>query len=97
MSDPSVTLAEANYRPFTTDELVRLWERFRQGRSTPCPRCAPGEGPVAVAVDPIAHAYRLICVQCGAASPWFESEGGAVQVRSGNSSMPAPRASAPEE
>ena len=48
---------------------------------------------MALAVDGVAHGYRLVCVQCGCASPWFEaSPSGPLQLRSGTSSMPAPRA-----
>jgi hypothetical protein len=94
MSDPGVTLAEAAYRPIATDELVPLWERFRQGKTVDCPRDG---GPVAIAVDAVSHAYRMICVCCGAASPWFESRPGGIRVRSGTSSMPAARSSSSEE
>jgi hypothetical protein len=45
---------------------------------------------MALAVDATAHAYRMICVRCGAASPWFESQANGIHVRSGTSSMPAP-------
>jgi hypothetical protein len=94
MSEPTVTLAELAYRPFTTDEFVRLWERFREGHPIECPR---DSGPMAVAVDPAAQAYRMVCVCCGAASPWFESRNGGIRIRSGTSSMPAPRTSAPDD
>ena len=46
-------------------------------------------GAVAVGVDATAHAYRLVCVRCGAATPWFESPPTGVRVRTGTSSMPA--------
>jgi hypothetical protein len=74
-------------RPISADELGPLWEAFRRGNPVPCPRDG---GPLALAVDATAHAYRMICVRCGAASPWFESAASGIHVRSGTSSMPAP-------
>jgi hypothetical protein len=75
-------------RPISVEELGPLWDAFRKGKQVPCPRDA---GPLALAVDATAHAYRMICVKCGAASPWFEATAtGAIHVRSGTSSMPAP-------
>jgi hypothetical protein len=87
MTDPgNAPLAEPAHRPITPEELLVLWDRFRAGHPVPCPRDA---GPVAVAVDSVAHAYRMICVRCGAATPWFESRPEGVHVRTGTSSMPA--------
>jgi hypothetical protein len=74
-------------RPLSTDEIGPLWDAFRDGAPVACPRDG---GPVAVAVDATAHAYRLVCVRCGCSSPWFESQPTGIHVRSGTSSMPAP-------
>jgi hypothetical protein len=74
-------------KPITVEELGPLWDAFRKGERVPCPRDA---GPMALAVDATAHAYRMICVKCGTASPWFESATTGIHVRSGTSSMPAP-------
>jgi hypothetical protein len=89
MSDPeSSSLAEVPHKPISTDELIALWDRFRSGGPAICPREG---GAVAVAVDATAHAYRMICVRCGAASAWFESLHSGVRERTGTSSMPAGR------
>ena len=74
-------------KPISVEELGPLWDAFRKGSHVPCPRDG---GPMALAVDATAHAYRMICVKCGAASPWFESATTGIHVRSGTSSMPAP-------
>jgi hypothetical protein len=85
--------AETAHGPITLEELGPLWDLFRKGKGVVCPREG---GAVAVAVDATAHAYRMICVRCGAATPWFESPLTGVRVRTGTSSMPAPKA-APEK
>jgi hypothetical protein len=72
--------------PISLDELGPLWDTFRAGKPVVCPREG---GAVAVGVDATAHAYRLVCVRCGAATPWFESPPTGVRVRTGTSSMPA--------
>jgi hypothetical protein len=74
-------------KPLSTEELAPRWDDFRQGKPVTCPRDG---GSMALAVDATAHAYRMICVRCGAASPWFESQTTGIHVRSGTSSMPAP-------
>ena len=76
------------------EELVPRWETFRQGHPVPCPRDG---GPMAVAVDALAHAYRMICVNCGATSSWFESRPAGIHMRTGTSSMPAARLNPPAE
>ena len=86
----SGAIAELAHRPISEDELGPLWNLFRAGRPAQCPRDG---GPVAVAVDATAHAYRMICVRCGAATPWFESSLSGVRVRTGTSSMPAAKPS----
>jgi hypothetical protein len=76
---------ESAYGPISVEELGPLWDAFRAGKPVVCPREG---GAVAVAVDATAHAYRLVCVRCGAATPWFESPITGVRVRTGTSSMP---------
>ena len=78
--------AETAHRPISQEELGPLWDVFRAGKPVVCPREG---GAVAVAVDATAHAYRMVCVRCGAATPWFESPPGGIRVRTGTSSMPA--------
>ena len=81
--------------PITPEELAPRWETFRKGAPARCPR---DEGPLAVAVDATAHAYRMICVACGAASPWFEhGPARGIVIRTGTSSMPAPRTGANDD
>lgn len=50
------------------DEIAQLWARFRAGEVVHCPRDTSG---MALAVDGAAKTYRLVCTQCGLASPWF--------------------------
>ena len=80
--------AEAAAHTISAEELGPLWDTFRAGKAAICPRDA---GAMAVAVDATAHAYRMICVQCGTATPWFESPPTGVRVRTGTSSMPVAR------
>jgi hypothetical protein len=49
-------------------EVAKLWAKFRGGDVIYCPRDSIG---MALAVDGAAKAYRLVCTQCGLASPWF--------------------------
>jgi hypothetical protein len=49
-------------------EITTLWAKFRAGEVIRCPRDSAG---IALAVDGAAKAYRLVCTQCGLASPWF--------------------------
>ncbi len=87
MDDRSAS-ADAAQREITPEELLPLWESFRGGAPIACPREG---GPIAIAVDATAHAYRMICVRCGAASSWFESKPTGIHVRTGTSSMPVAR------
>jgi hypothetical protein len=52
----------------TLEDTVPLWDVFRSGGT---PTCPAGDGSLALSVDD-ANAYRLVCTQCGSASPWFE-------------------------
>ena len=78
--------AATTHGPISLEELGPLWDTFRAGKPVICPREG---GAVAVAVNATAHAYRMVCVRCGAATPWFESPPTGVRVRTGTSSMPA--------
>lgn len=49
-------------------EITQLWAKFRAGEVIRCPRDTSG---MALAVDGAAKAYRIVCTQCGLASPWF--------------------------
>ena len=49
-------------------EISQLWSKWRAGEVIRCPRDSAG---FALAVDGAAKAYRLVCTQCGLASPWF--------------------------
>lgn len=49
-------------------EVSQLWTKFRGGEVILCPRDRSG---MALAVDGAAKAYRIVCTQCGLASPWF--------------------------
>ncbi len=49
-------------------EITKLWSQWRAGEVLHCPRDASG---MALAVDGAAKAYRIVCTQCGLASPWF--------------------------
>jgi hypothetical protein len=55
----------------TVEAIAPLWEVFRKGGVVDCPRDA---GPMALSVDGMATAYRLVCVKCGLATPWFEAK-----------------------
>jgi hypothetical protein len=52
----------------TLEETTPLWDEFRSGGA---PYCPLDRGALALSVDG-ANAYRLVCTQCGMASPWFE-------------------------
>jgi hypothetical protein len=54
----------------TVEELSDVWARFRGGAMVLCPA---DSGPLALAVDGAAGAYRFVCTSCGLASPWFEA------------------------
>lgn len=56
-----------------------LWARFRQGEVVPCVRGDSGN--FALQVDGAAKCYRLVCTQCGLASPWFGANGANILVR----------------
>lgn len=60
-------------------ELVEtLWGHFKGGATPACPKDA---GPLALAVDGGAKLYRLVCTQCGVASPWFEATSQGIYAR----------------
>ncbi len=49
-------------------EITQLWAKFRSGDVVHCPKDRAG---IALAVDGAAKTYRLVCTECGLASPWF--------------------------
>jgi hypothetical protein len=61
------------------DELASVWEQFRAGAMV---ACAKDGGPLALAVDAGAGAYRFVCTSCGNSSPWFECGPAGLRVRS---------------
>ncbi len=65
-------------------EITQLWAKFRAGEVIACPRDAGG---VALAVDGAAKAYRLVCTQCGLASPWFGTTPAGLVFRSPPTTM----------
>jgi hypothetical protein len=71
--------------PIGAEETAALWESRTGGALVTCPQ---DRGPMALAVDGQALAYRLVCVRCGAASPWFEAGSGGIRVRTGASQFP---------
>lgn len=66
MSEKGGTPPESAY--LSHGEITQLWAKFRAGDVIRCPRDSAG---MALAVDGAAKAYRLVCTQCGLASPWF--------------------------
>ena len=69
-------------------DVVRLWDSFKMGAVVKCPK---DDAPLALAVDGAAKSYRLVCTRCGNASLWFETTGGAIQVRNAEE-LPGPGA-----
>ncbi len=86
MSDERVR-AERSQEAMSSEHVTWLWEGFRAGQPVDCPR---DENLMAVAVDGSSGAYRLICVGCGHATPWFESKPGETIHLRGRTSMPPP-------
>jgi hypothetical protein len=79
--------AEADADAMTLEHVSGLWDAFRSGRPVICTR---DEVAMAVSVDSTIGAYRLVCVACGHATPWFESKPGqGIRLR-GLSSRPPP-------
>ncbi len=68
-----------------TNELRAAWDRFRTGAVVPCP--IDGSH-LALSVDASAGAYRFVCTQCGAASPWFESTVNGIRLREHSAELP---------
>jgi hypothetical protein len=62
----------------TADDVKESWDRFRSGAMVSCPSDA---GPMALSVDAAIGVYRLVCTNCGLATPWFESGPGGVRLR----------------
>jgi hypothetical protein len=60
------------------DDLGHLWDRFRAGGVALCPSDA---APLALSVDASAGLYRFVCIGCGSASAWFESDPDGIRTR----------------
>lgn len=65
-------------------EISQLWAKFRAGEVIGCPRDTAA---IALAVDGAAKSYRLVCTQCGLASPWFGTTPAGLVFRSSQSTM----------
>lgn len=66
------------------DVVHDLWTAYRAGKEVACPTDG---NPMAVAIDGAMGCYRIVCVACGTATPWFEAKGDGIRVR-GQSSPP---------
>lgn len=66
------------------DEIAKLWSRFRAGEVIRCPRDTSG---MALAVDGAAKTYRIVCTQCGLASPWFGTTASGIVFRNPPTTM----------
>ncbi|MGH7284951.1 MAG: hypothetical protein ACRELY_25775 [Polyangiaceae bacterium] len=73
--------------PIEPDLVASLWNDFRVGKVVECPR---DKGPMAASVDGASASYRLVCVRCGHATPWFEAKLGIVTHVRGTSTRPPP-------
>ena len=63
-------------------QVTALWAQFRSGEVVPCPRDAGG---IALAA---AKSYRLVCTQCGLASPWFGTTPSGIVYRAPAGTIP---------
>lgn len=79
--------AEADADAMTLEHVTELWDAFRSGRAVICARDAIA---MAVCIDSTIGAYRLVCVACGHATPWFESAPSTGVRLRGMSSRPPP-------
>src|SRR5580692_3564223 len=94
MTEGAAPASRPSPKELSAEELIPRWDAFRKGGPVLCPRDG---GPMAIAVDALAHAYRMICVDCGATSAWFESRPAGIHLRTGTSSMPAARLNAADD
>lgn len=58
--------------------IAQLWAKFCAGDVIYCPRDAVA---MALTVDGAAKSYRIVCTQCGLASPWFGTTPGGLVFR----------------
>lgn len=68
----------------TADGIASMWKNFRDGNKPHCPSC--GDDRVATAVDGALGVYRLVCVECGFSTPWFEVRRDGIRVHDDDSS-----------
>ncbi len=77
--------AEATQEAMSLEHVTVLWDGFRDGRVVICARDG---GSMAANVDCTMGTYRLVCVSCGHATPWFECKPGTGVRLRGTSSIP---------
>ncbi len=75
-------------------QIAQLWAKFRAGDVIYCPRDSIG---MALAVDGAAKAYRLVCTQCGLASPWFGTTPAGLVFRSPPATVNPNAGNSPDE
>ncbi len=73
--------------PISEELVASLWTAFRTGKKVACPR---DKNAMAANVDGASGSYRLVCVACGHATPWFEAKLGMVTHVRGTSTRPPP-------
>lgn len=75
-------------------EITQLWAKFRAGDVIYCPRDSVG---MALAVDGAAKAYRIVCTECGLASPWFGTAPSGLVFRNAPATLNAGGPNNPDE
>ena len=78
----------------TLEEVKEAWDRFRAGGSVLCPRDGVTH---ALTVDAAVGLYRLVCTECGTATPWFEATPEGMALRSGPTTDPPPMGNEDDE
>lgn len=59
-------------------DVAQLWAKFRAGEVVRCPKDTSS---IALSVDGAAKVYRLVCTECGLASPWFGTSPSGIVIR----------------
>lgn len=95
MDDPPTLDANDADAPLSSLASLRpRWEAFQRGSVASCP--LDGE-PMALAAAPDADTYRLVCVQCGQASPWFAVNLAQLYILKHGGGLPGSNLGAPYE